>query len=222
MQKTLTSSQSRGDQAGSKTASHGSSSSKHRQPRAIVLTCAILWYCFLLLSTSHTKKPILIDSIFSQLDKLQLRFHPMGNYAASTFTSHIRIPFDYSALLNLQDKMIEHMDRCIPDLDHFNFKLDQYNRATLNSTFELYKSYIKHFWKLFMTFLQAFLTFQNASNDNGTSPLLSLPPPLSHYPHTTRCRGPSSKQLSRPRNRKHIYLPTSSSFMKNTYINWMR
>jgi hypothetical protein len=77
----------------------------------------------------------------------------MGHYAASTFTSHVRIPFDYSALLQLQDKMIEHMDRCIPDLDRFNFHLDQYNRATLNSTFELYKSDICQVFKLFKDLL---------------------------------------------------------------------
>jgi hypothetical protein len=77
----------------------------------------------------------------------------MGHYAASTFTSHIRIPFDYSALLQLQDKIIECMDRCIPDLDHFNFNLDQYNQATLNSTFKLYKSDIHQVFKLFKDLL---------------------------------------------------------------------
>jgi hypothetical protein len=77
----------------------------------------------------------------------------MGHYMASTFPSHIRIPFDYSALLQLQDKMIKHMDRCIPDLDRFNFNLDQYNRATLNSTFELYKSDICQVFKLFKDLL---------------------------------------------------------------------
>ena len=77
----------------------------------------------------------------------------MGNYAASTFISHVRIPFDYSNLLQLQAKMIERMDRCIPDLDHFKFNLDQYNRATLNSTFELYKSDINQVFKLFKDLL---------------------------------------------------------------------
>jgi hypothetical protein len=123
-------------------------------PRTIVLTCAILWSCFLQLSSSsQAKKPILIDSLFSQPDKLQLRFRPMGNYAASTFISHVRIPFDYSNLLQLQSRMIERMDRCIPDLDRFKFNLDQYNRATLNSTFELYKSDINQVFKLFKDLL---------------------------------------------------------------------
>ncbi len=45
------------------------------------------------------------------------------------------------------------MDRCIPDLDRFNFKLDQYNRATLNSMFELYKSNIRQVFKLFRDLL---------------------------------------------------------------------
>jgi hypothetical protein len=77
----------------------------------------------------------------------------MGNYAASTFISHVRIPFDYSALLHLQDKMIEHMDRCIRALNHFNFKLDQYNQAMVNSTFKLYKSDIRQVFKLFQDLL---------------------------------------------------------------------
>jgi hypothetical protein len=73
----------------------------------------------------------------------------MGNYVASNFTSHVRIPFAYSALLHLQDKMIERMDRSIPDLDHFKFNLVQYNQAKLSSMFELYKSDIKQVFKLF-------------------------------------------------------------------------
>ena len=128
--------------------------SKQGDPRTIVLTCAILWSCFLQLSSSsQAKKPILIDSIFSQPDKLQLCFRPMGNYTASTFISHIRIPFDYSTLLQLQSRMIERMDRCIPDIDRFKFNLDQYNRAKLNSTFELYKSDINQVFKLFKDLL---------------------------------------------------------------------
>jgi hypothetical protein len=77
----------------------------------------------------------------------------MGHYAALTFTSHIRIALDYSALLQLQDRMIERMDHCIPDLDRFNFNLDQYNRATLNSTFELFKSDLRQIFKLFKDLL---------------------------------------------------------------------
>jgi len=49
--------------------------------------------------------------------------------------------------------MIERMDRCIPDLDRCNFKLDQYNRTTLKSTFELYKSDIRQVFKLFQELL---------------------------------------------------------------------
>jgi hypothetical protein len=118
--------------------------------------CAILWSSFLQLYSSNSstsKKPILIDSIFTQPEKLQLRFRPMGHYAASTFTSHFGIPFDYSALLQLQDKMIKHMDRCIPDLNRFNYNLDQYNRPTLNSTFELNKSDIRQVFRLFKDLL---------------------------------------------------------------------
>jgi len=130
----------------SEAASHRSTS-RPRQTRGIILTCTILWSFFLQLSHSsmNTKKLILI---FSQLDKLQLRFYPMGHYVASTFTSHVRIPFNYSALLHLQPKMIDRMDTCITDLDHFNFKLSEYNCVTLNSFFELYKSDTIQIFKL--------------------------------------------------------------------------
>ncbi len=123
--------------------------------RNVVLTIAILWSSFLQLSLSNVqpKKPILIDSIFSQPDKLQLRFRPMGHYAASTFTSHVRIPFDYSALLKLQAQMIERMDRCIPDLDRFHFKIEERDLRVLNSTFELYKSDLNQVFKLFRDLL---------------------------------------------------------------------
>ena len=125
------------------------------QPKTIILTIAVLWSSLLQISISdsQSKKPILINSIFTQPDKLQLRFRPMGHYAASTFTSHVRIPFDYSALLKLQDQMIEPMDNCIPDLKKFNFKISEYNRNTLNSTFELYKSDLKQVFNLFKDLL---------------------------------------------------------------------
>jgi len=77
----------------------------------------------------------------------------MGHYAASTFTSHVRIPFDYSALLHLEQKMFERMDNVLPDLERFQFNPSEHNRATLNSTFELYKSDIRQVFKLFQDLL---------------------------------------------------------------------
>ena len=77
----------------------------------------------------------------------------MGHYAASTFTSHVRIPFDYSALLHLEHKMFERMDNVLLELDHFKFNPSKHNRATLNSTFELYKSDIRQVFKLFQDLL---------------------------------------------------------------------
>ncbi len=143
------------------------------QPRTAILTITVLWSSLLhfSMSNSQAKQPILINSIFSQPTKLQLRFRPMGHYAASTFTSHVRIPFDYSALLKLQDQMIECMDRCIPDLEKFNFKLSEYNRNTLNSTFELYKSDLKQVFSS-RTFWQAFHMCLNDNSASGTWPLL--------------------------------------------------
>jgi hypothetical protein len=191
MQKTLMPSKSSGDKIGTQSVLAKTAPSRpFCQPRTIILTIAVLWSSLLQLSTSNSqsKQPILIDSIFTQPDKLQLRFRPMGHYAASTFTSHVRIPFYYSSLLQPQDKMIEHMDHCIPDLDDFNFNLDQYNRATLNSTFEYTNLTSVKSSNCSTTFLQAFLTFWNVSNDNGTSPHLSQPLRRSRCPHTTRCK----------------------------------
>jgi len=156
MQKTPSSGQSRRYQAGSRVVLAQLTTSRPIfKPRNVVLTIAILWSSFLQLSLSNVqpKKPILIDSIFSQPDKLQLRFRPMGHYAASTFTSHVRIPFDYSALLKLQAQMIERMDRCIPDLDRFHFKIEERDIKVLNSTFELYKSDLNQVFKLFRDLL---------------------------------------------------------------------
>ena len=156
MQKTPSSGQSRRYQAGSGVVLAQLTTSRPIfKPRNVVLTIAILWSSFLQLSLSNVqpKKPILIDSIFSQPDKLQLRFRPMGHYAASTFTSHVRIPFDYSALLKLQAQMIERMDRCIPDLDRFHFKIEERDLRVLNSTFELYKSDLNQVFKLFRDLL---------------------------------------------------------------------
>jgi len=45
------------------------------------------------------------------------------------------------------------MDTCIAKLDHFDFKLSDYNWVTLNSTFELYKSDIIQIFKLFQHLL---------------------------------------------------------------------
>jgi hypothetical protein len=61
-------------------------------------------------SEANTKHPILIDSTFSQPSRLQLCFRPMGKYTASMFTSHIRIPFNYSSLIGLQHKMNSWLD----------------------------------------------------------------------------------------------------------------
>jgi len=192
------------------------------QPRTIILTIAVLWSSLLQLSTSNSqsKRPLLIDSIFTQPDKLQLRFRPMGHYAASTFTSQVRIPFDYSALLQLQDQMIERMDRCIPDLDRYNFHLDEYNRKTLNSTFELYKSDLKQVFKLFKDLLASLphvperqcRQWDVASFAIATSSLA-----LSTY---NTIRSQSWSQPLKHRNRKLTFWLTLSTSTSNISTNW--
>ncbi len=100
-------------------------------------------------STAHTKPPILIDSEFSQPQGLQLRFRPMGKFAASTFTSHIRISFNYSSLIGLQQKLNDRLDNFFNVLNHWNFTLPDLDIATLKSTFQLYKGKTNGIFKLF-------------------------------------------------------------------------
>ena len=104
-------------------------------------------------SGADTKKPILIDSTFSQPQRLQLRFRPMGKYAASTYTSHIRIPFNYSSLMDLQKKMNARLDNFFPDLLHWNFHLSNESKATYESIFKLYKQNTDEIFKLFKDLL---------------------------------------------------------------------
>jgi hypothetical protein len=49
--------------------------------------------------------------------------------------------------------MIDRMDTSIAELNCFDFKLAEYNRVTLNSTFELYKSDTIQIFKLFQDLL---------------------------------------------------------------------
>jgi hypothetical protein len=100
-------------------------------------------------SGAETKQPILIDTAFSQPQKLQLRFRPMGRYAASTFTSHIRIPFNYSSLINLQSKMEKRLDKFLEDIDVYHFKMDDNDLRTIHSTFQIYRQSTNEIFKLF-------------------------------------------------------------------------
>jgi len=100
-------------------------------------------------SGAETKQPILIDTAFTQPEKLQLRFRPMGRYAASTFTSHIRIPFNYSSLVHLQSKMDRRLDKFLEDLDTFHFKIEDDTLRTIHSTFQIYRQNTKEIFKLF-------------------------------------------------------------------------
>jgi hypothetical protein len=54
----------------------------------------------------------------------------MGKYTASTYTSHIRIPFNYSSLMDLQLKMNAHLDNFFDELCDWNFKISNKTEAT--------------------------------------------------------------------------------------------
>ncbi len=78
----------------------------------------------------------------------------MGKYAASTFTSHIRIPFNYSSLIGLQDKLNSQLDNFFDVLQKWNFTaLPELDIATLKSTFQLYKGNTNEIFKLFQDLL---------------------------------------------------------------------
>ncbi len=100
-------------------------------------------------SGAKDKQPILIDSEFTQPQKLQLCFCPMGKYAASTFTSHIRIPFNYLALVDLQQKINDRLDNFFDVLNQWHFSLEVFDEATMKSTFKLYKDNTNEIFKLF-------------------------------------------------------------------------
>jgi hypothetical protein len=121
---------------------------KTREPLHIrVTTVNLLFLAAFVCCICHTngvlfgqnKPPILIDSEFTQTEKLQLRFWPMGKYAASTYTSHIRIPLNYYSLPNLQTKMNKCLDDFLATLYEYKLCIDDWDKATLNSAFQFYK-----------------------------------------------------------------------------------
>jgi len=78
----------------------------------------------------------------------------MGKYAASTFTSHIRIPFNYSSLIGLQEKFNSRLDNFFNILEQWNFMaLPELDVATLKSIFQLYKGNTNKIFKLFQDLL---------------------------------------------------------------------
>ncbi len=104
-------------------------------------------------SGADTKQPKLIDSTFSQPSCLQLHFQPMGKYAASTYTSHICIPFNYSSLMDLQKKMNTRLDNFFPDLLNWNFHISNETEATYKIIFQLYKQNTNEIFKFFTDLL---------------------------------------------------------------------
>jgi len=106
-------------------------------------------------SGADTKRPILIDSTFSQPSRLQLNFRPMGKYAASTYTSHIRIPFNYSSLMDLQHKMNDRLNNFFDYLQEWNFSIDNETEATFRSIFKLCEQNTDEIFKLFKDLLES-------------------------------------------------------------------
>jgi len=85
---------------------------------------------------------------FTQPDKLQVHFCPMGKYTATTFSSHIGIPFNYSSLMDLQYKLDARLNDFFHDLQKFHFDINQSTLATLKSTFKIYKQSTAEIFKL--------------------------------------------------------------------------
>jgi len=150
MQVTPTKSKSGGNQTGTWSILSAADLSTARKNVTMVnflfLTAFVLQMQY---SGAETKQPILIDSEFTQLEKLQLCFRPLGKYAATTFTSHIRVPFNYSNLLHLESKMDQRLDQFITDLDKYHFKVEDADLRTIHSTFQIYRQNTKDIFKLF-------------------------------------------------------------------------
>ena len=149
-------------------------------------------------SEAETKQPLLIDSTFSQPSRLQLRFWPMGKYAASTYTSHIRIPFNYFSLMDLQLKMNARLDTSLTNyvtgISKFPTKQKLLSKAFSNFTS---KTQMRSS-NFFTTCWQVFLMSMNVNDDNGTWRLSLLQPQPSPWQLTTRCRSQSSKWRWKP------------------------
>jgi len=73
----------------------------------------------------------------------------MGKYTATTFSSHIGIPFNYSSLMDLQYKLDARLNDFFHDLQKFHFDINQSTLATLKSTFKIYKQSTAEIFKLF-------------------------------------------------------------------------
>ncbi len=140
MQITQTKSKSGGNQTGTWSAFSAAGLSTARK-NVTMVNCLFLAAFVIQMqhSGAETKQPILIDTEFTQPDKLQLRFRPLGKYAATTFTSHIRVPFSYSGLMNLESKMTQRLDQFITDIDRYKFTSTEADRRTIQSTFDIYK-----------------------------------------------------------------------------------
>jgi hypothetical protein len=117
-------------------------------------------------SEANNKHPILIDSEFSQPDHLQLHFRPMGKYTASTFMSHIRIPFNCSGLLGLQHKLNDRLDNFSDVLKKGSFKLSDYELNTLNSMLQLFKGNTDEIFNFSMISWSVFPMCQHISAGN--------------------------------------------------------
>ena len=150
MQITQTKSKSGGNQTGTWSAFSAAGLSTARK-NVTMVNCLFLAAFVLQMqhSGAETKQPILIDTEFTQPDKLQLRFRPLGKYAATTFTSHIRVPFSYSGLMNLESKMTQRLDQFITDIDRYKFTSTDADRRTIESTFDIYKQNTKGIFNLF-------------------------------------------------------------------------
>jgi hypothetical protein len=53
------------------------------------------------------------DSKYFQPEKLHLHFRPSGKYAASTYYNHVRVPFNFTELLQTPDRIYEKYDKYI-------------------------------------------------------------------------------------------------------------
>ncbi len=62
-------------------------------------------------------EPRLLDTNAAEPTKLQLLFHPSGKYATSTHFIHVRVPFNFSQLLETPTKIFEQYQNYMIEVD---------------------------------------------------------------------------------------------------------
>jgi hypothetical protein len=105
-------------------------------------------------------EPRLLDANASTPAKLQLLFRPSGKYAASTHFIHVRVPFNFSKLLETLAKIFETYHRYIA-------KWPEPFRTQVDEVADISKSCLADKLNDFTNILAALLEYEIVSRDKS-------------------------------------------------------